>query len=40
MKYQTDQERLIRKIIEWSESLSEEEIREYMKDSEDKSEDK
>lgn len=40
MKHLTEKEQLIRKIIEWSESLTEEEIKEYTKDSEDKSEDK
>lgn len=40
MKYESEKEQLIRKIIEWSESLTEEEIKEYTKDSEDKSEDK
>ena len=40
MKYESEKEQLIRKIIEWSESLTEEEIKEYTKDSEDKLEDK
>ena len=35
MKYESEKEQLIRKIIEWSESLTEEEIKEYTKDSED-----
>ena len=34
MKFETDQERLIRKITEWAETLTEEEIKEYTKDSE------
>lgn len=34
MKYESEKEQLIRKIIEWSESLTEEEIKKYMKDSE------
>lgn len=35
MKFETDQERLVRKIIEWTESLTEEEIEEILKDKED-----
>lgn len=35
MRYETPKEQLIRKIIEWTESLTEEEIKEYTKDSED-----
>lgn len=35
MRYETPKEQLIRKIIEWTETLTEEEIEEILKEKED-----
>lgn len=34
MKFETDQERLVRKITEWAETLTEEDLQRYIKEKE------